>query len=94
MRPVFDLPLRLRRTYMAAIQLIDERASAPGNRDPSAVRDVDIAGVTLLHLSETRLHLLDLGNDLLLVAQDGEHVCVTGPARSSTGPPRRARPRP
>jgi len=79
-RSVFDLPLRLRRTYMAAIQLMDEDADDDG---PAAVRDVDIAGITLHHVSETRRHLLDLGNDLLEVGRDGEQVCVMGSGRSS-----------
>jgi len=75
-RSVFDLPSRLRRTYLATIQLMDERS---GDADDVVVRDVDIANVTLHQLAETRLHLLDLGSDLLDVRQDGDHVCVTGP---------------
>jgi hypothetical protein len=82
-RSVFDLPLRLRRTYIAAIQLMDERASARGEGHDATVRDVDIAEITLHHVSETRLHLLDLAHDLLEVRQDGEHVCVVGPGRGS-----------
>jgi hypothetical protein len=80
-RSVFDLPLRLRRTYMAAIQLMDEDAA--DDDGPAAVLDVDIAGITLHHVSETRRHLLDLGNDLLEVGRDGEQVCVMGSGRSS-----------
>jgi hypothetical protein len=82
-RSVFDLPLRLRRTYMAAIQLMDEDAADSDDDGPAAVRDVDIAGITLHHVSETRRHLLDLGNDLLEVGRDGEQVCVVGSGRSS-----------
>ena len=82
-RSVFNLPLRLRRTYMAAIQLMDEGASDLDDDRQGAVRDVDIAGVTLHHVSETRRHLLDLGSDLLEVGQDGEQVCVIGSGRSS-----------
>jgi len=80
-RSVFDLPSRLRRTYLAAIQLMDEHRSDP---DPGLVRDVDIANVTLHQVAETRLHLLDLGSDLLEIRQDGEHVCVMGPEPAVT----------
>lgn len=79
-RSVFDLPLRLRRTYMAAIQLMDENSD---DDRPARVRDIDIAGITLHQLTETRRHLLDLGDDLLEVGQDGEQVCVLGSGRRS-----------
>ena len=91
-RSVFDLPLRVRRSYMATIQLLDERAVASGSADASPVRDVDIAGATLLALPETRLHLLDLGNDLLEVVQDAEHVCVTGAGQGAARQPPRGLP--
>ena len=72
-RSVFDLPLRLRRTYFAALQLLDERARSGAPADVGA-RDVDIAQVTRQHVTETRLHLLELADDLLSVGQDGEEV--------------------
>ena len=81
-RSVFDLPLRLRRTYMAAVQLMDEGTSE-SDEGPAVVRDVDIAGITLHHVSETRVHLLDLGEDLLEVGRDGEQVSVIGSGRTS-----------
>lgn len=90
-RSVFDLPLRLRRTYMAAIQLMDEGTSDVDDDRSSAVRDVDIAGITLHHLSETRRHLLDLGDDLLEVGLDGEQVRVLGNGRRSVLHHRRRR---
>lgn len=73
-RSVFDLPLRLRRTYFAALQLLDELTSSGAAADVG-VPDVDISQVTRQHVEETRRHLLELAN-LLSVAQDGEHVTV------------------
>ena len=74
-RSVFDLPLRLRRTYFAALQLLDELTSS-GAASDVGVPDVDISQVTRQHVAETRRHLLQLADDLLSVGQDGEHVTV------------------
>lgn len=82
-RSVFDLPLRVRRTYFTALQLLAENATANTTAGVE-VRDVDICEVTMHHVAETRFHLVDLADDLLSVRRDGEHVCVYGARRLAT----------
>jgi hypothetical protein len=80
-RSVFHLPAELQCTYMAAIELVAQRAVADlGLRCRlGPVLDRDVAERTHRDPLTTRAHLLELSRDMLEVDFDSEwHLCVRG----------------
>jgi hypothetical protein len=97
MRSLFDLPLRLRRTYMAVVSLLNDtaahhhrwsRQSTIGVTD--TVLDSDIAFTTGQGLASTRRDPLDLGADLLIIEETDQGIRVAATvAQARNGSPLR-----